>query len=126
MSDSIILNGLFWNKLNGLDNCFSDGEFAFTSKGIQSKYFECSTFHNLSGGKDRIHPTQKPVKLYDWIFKNYAKPTDKIIDTHLGSQSSRIAAHKAGLDFTGYEIDQEYFDQGNKRFNQYKSQLTLF
>lgn len=73
---------------------------------------------------DKIRPNH--VALYDWIFSRYAQPTDKILDTHLGSQSSRIAAHKAGLDFTGYEIDQEYFDQGNKRFEQYKSQLTLF
>ena len=75
---------IFWNKLNGLDNCFSDGEFAFSSKGVQSKYFECSVFHNLSGGKDRIHPTEKPIALYRWIFKNYAKPTDHILDTHGG------------------------------------------
>ena len=60
---------IFWNKLNGLDNCFSDGEFAFSSKGVQCRYFECSVFHNLSGGKDRIHPTQKPTILYDWILR---------------------------------------------------------
>ncbi len=72
-----------------------------------------------------IHPTQKPVKLYEWLLHHYAKPTDKILDTHLGSQSSRIAAYKGGYDFTGYEIDQSYFDDGNKRFNQFKSQTTL-
>lgn len=62
---------IFWNKKNGLDNCFSDGEFAFSSKGVQSKYFECSPFDNLNGGKDRIHPTQKPVQLYKWLLRNY-------------------------------------------------------
>ena len=67
---------IFWNKKNGLDNCFSDGEFAYSSKGVQSKYFECSTFHDLKGGKDRIHPTEKPVKLYKWILENYAKEID--------------------------------------------------
>jgi len=117
---------IFWNKLNGLDNNFSDGEFAFCSKGVQSRYFECSTFDDLRGGKDRIHPTQKPVKLYDWIFHNYAKPTDKILDTHLGSGSSRIAAYKHGLDFTGFELDKDYFEASEKRFNNFKSQLTLF
>jgi site-specific DNA-methyltransferase (adenine-specific) len=76
--------------------------------------------------KNRFHPTQKPTKLYDWIFHNYAKPTDKILDTHLGSGSSRIAAYKNGLDFTGFELDKEYFEASEKRFNNYKSQLTLF
>jgi len=75
---------------------------------------------------NRIHLTQKPVALYDWIFKNYAKPTDKILDTHLGSGSSRIAAHRAGLDFTGCEIDKDYFDAQEKRFKNYISQLRLF
>lgn len=75
---------------------------------------------------DRIHPTQKPVKLYDWILKNYAKEGDKILDTHLGSQSSRIAAWKAKLDFVGFETDIDYFEQGNKRFEDFKKQLTLF
>lgn len=74
----------------------------------------------------RIHPTQKPVALYDWIFKNYTKEGNKIIDTHLGSGSSRIAADRAGLDFTGFEIDKEYFEASEKRFNDYKSQLTIF
>jgi site-specific DNA-methyltransferase (adenine-specific) len=107
---------IFWNKLNGLNNCFSDGEFAFTSKGVQSRYFECSAFQNTRGGKDRIHPTQKPIKLYEWLLRNYAKPGDKIIDTHLGSQSSRIAAYKLGFDFWGCEIDDDYIREGNARF----------
>lgn len=117
---------IFWNKLNGQNNCFSDGEFAYSSKGVQSKYFECSTFHNLNGGKSRIHPTQKPIKLYDWLLKNYAKEGDKILDTHLGSGSSRIACDKAGFDFVGFELDKDYFEAQEKRFKQYKSQLTLF
>jgi site-specific DNA-methyltransferase (adenine-specific) len=75
---------------------------------------------------DRIHVTQKPVALYDWIFHNYAKPDFKILDSHLGSQSSRIAAHKHGLDFTGFELDAEYFEKGNKRFDDFISQTTIF
>lgn len=118
---------IFWNKLNGLDNCFSDGEFAYSSKGVQSKYFECSTFHDLRGGKDRIHPTEKPIKLYEWIYFNYLPEGGKVLDTHLGSQSNRIAAHKMGnIDFTAYEIDLDYFEQGNKRFETFKSQTVLF
>lgn len=74
----------------------------------------------------RIHPTQKPVDLYKWLLKNYAKPGDKILDTHVGSGSSRIAAYEMGFDFTGYELDKDYFDASCKRFEQYKSQLKLF
>jgi len=117
---------IFWNKKNGLDNCFSDGEFAFTNKGVQSKYFECSAFDSLRGGKDRIHPTQKPVKLYKWLLHNYAKQGDLILDTHLGSGSSRIACHKYGFDFTGFELDKEYFDAQEKRYNDFISQLNIF
>lgn len=81
---------------------------------------------NKALNEKRIHPTQKPVLLYDWIFKNYAKEGDKILDTHLGSASSRIAAHKAGLHFVGCEIDKEYFDDAQKRYQQFISQLRLF
>ena len=116
---------IFWNKLNGLENCFSDGEFAFASFGVQSKYFECSVFHNLHGGKDRIHPTEKPIKLYKWLLRNYAKPGDKILDTHLGSGSSRIACYDGGFDFVGFELDKDYFDAMEKRFQNHISQLTM-
>ena len=74
----------------------------------------------------KIHPTQKPVALYDWILKRYAKPNDLILDTHLGSGSSRIAAYKGGFNFVGFEIDQEYYEKQEKRFNDFKSQLRLF
>ena len=117
---------LFWNKLNGLDNCFSDGEFAFTSKGVQSKYFECSAFHNLSGGKDRIHPTQKPIQLYRWVLQNYAKQGYKIIDTHGGSMSIAIACDKEKFDLDICEIDKIYFDKGLKNYEQHKQQITMF
>jgi site-specific DNA-methyltransferase (adenine-specific) len=75
---------------------------------------------------ERIHPTQKPVALYEWLLHNYAKQGDKILDTHLGSQSSRIAAYKNGFDFTAFETDAEYFEKGNKRFDEFKSQLRMF
>jgi site-specific DNA-methyltransferase (adenine-specific) len=73
-----------------------------------------------------VHPTQKPVKLYDWIFHNYAKPNDTIFDSHLGSGSSRIAADKHNLPFLGTETDADYFRDHVKRFNRYTAQLTLF
>lgn len=73
-----------------------------------------------------FHPTQKPIKLYTWIFQHYAKPGDKILDTHLGSGSSRIAAYEAGLDFIGFETDKYYFDKQEERFADYTSQISLF
>ena len=74
----------------------------------------------------RFHPTQKPVALYEWIYSRYAKPGDKILDTHLGSGSSRIAAWDAGLDFVGCEIDKYYFDAQEKRFQEHTAQENLF
>ena len=74
----------------------------------------------------RIHPTQKPVALYEWIFSKYAKPGDKILDTHLGSGSSRIAAYNASLDFVGCEIDAHYFKAQEERFKEHTAQLNLF
>ena len=74
----------------------------------------------------RIHPTQKPVALYRWIFSRYANPGDKILDTHLGSGSSRIAAYEAGLDFIGFEIDPDYYEAEERRFQAFASQYSLF
>jgi site-specific DNA-methyltransferase (adenine-specific) len=75
---------------------------------------------------ERIHPTQKPIKLYKWLLANYTNPGDKILDTHLGSGSSRIAAYEMGFDFTGFELDKDYYDAQEKRFNDFKAQLKLF
>lgn len=78
-------------------------------------------------GKSKIHPHQKPIMLYRWIFHNYAKPGQIILDTHVGSGSSRIAADRAGnIDFVGFEIDKDYFDDQEKRFKIYKAQTKLF
>ena len=117
---------IFWDKKTG-DSDFSDGELAWTSfdKALRKFEWMWSGFKKQRP-EERIHPTQKPVALYDWIFHNYAKQGDKILDTHLGSQSSRIAANKAGLDFVGFEVDREYYDQGNKRFKDFVSQMRLF
>ena len=80
----------------------------------------------MGGYKVRIHPTQKPVALYKWLLKNYAKEGDKILDTHLGSGSIAIACHDMGFDLTGYEIDKDYYDAAHKRFNHHIAQLQLF
>ena len=74
----------------------------------------------------RIHPCEKPVALYKWLLKNYAKEGDRILDTHLGSGSSRMAAYDMGFDFVGYEIDKDYFDAQEKRFNNHIKQQSLF
>lgn len=74
----------------------------------------------------RFHPTQKPVQLYEWVLKNFAKPGDKILDTHLGSGSSRIAAYNLGFDFVGYELDPYYFKMEEERFNAHTAQQSLF
>lgn len=117
---------LVWDK-GQRDFSFADGELAWTSFDKSMRIFEYArgkALNNANG--DKIHPTQKPVALYDWIFKNYAKDGMKILDTHLGSGSSRISAYKAGLDFWGYELDKDYFDAQEKRFNNFISQQDLF
>lgn len=131
---------IVWDKCNS-SSSFSDCELAatdlFTSVRIfrymwngmfQGKSFEDGTIQqgNKKLNEKRIHPTQKPVALYRWIFKNYAKPGDRILDTHLGSGSSRIAAYDAGLDFVGCEIDPTYFKLQEERFNEYTAQQSLF
>jgi site-specific DNA-methyltransferase (adenine-specific) len=120
---------IFWYKQNPVPN-FADGELAWTSFKKPAVCIDYRYYGNLQGKSivvdAKIHPTQKPVALYDWILKNYAKEGDLILDTHLGSQSSRIAANKAGLDFVGFEIDREYYDNGNKRFKDFVSQTVLF
>jgi site-specific DNA-methyltransferase (adenine-specific) len=81
---------------------------------------------NMKQKEERIHPTQKPVALYDWILQKFAKQGDLILDTHLGSGSSRIAAHKGGFNFIGYEISKDYYEAQEKRFKDFVSQLRLF
>ncbi len=112
---------IVWDKIISEDFSLAMAELAWTSFDKLAKIYKLQVPKN-----GKIHPTQKPVKLYDWIFKNYAKPTDKILDTHLGSGSSRIAAYKSGLSFVGIELDKDYFDAQEKRFNTFKSQLRLF
>lgn len=111
---------VYWDKQIGGD--FSDGELAYTSFDVALKSF---TYWNGNNGIARIHPTQKPVALYRWLLKNYAKTGDKILDTHLGSGSSAIAAHYMGFDFVGTEIDVDYFNAATKRFKEQTSQLVI-
>jgi site-specific DNA-methyltransferase (adenine-specific) len=114
---------IIWDKKQPQDFSSAMCEMAWMSFQKPAKIFRK---HVVTAEPNKIHPTQKPIELYAWLLDRYAKPNDLILDTHLGSQSSRIAAYKNGYDFVGFEIDKDYFEQGNKRFNEFKSQLTLF
>jgi site-specific DNA-methyltransferase (adenine-specific) len=100
-------------------------EYAFCSIEKPSKIFRASLSEGVQKEGDRIHICQKPIKLYKWLLKNYAKEGDTIFDSHLGSGSSRIACYDGGFDFVGCELDKDYFDAGNKRFEIFKSQQKL-
>ena len=112
---------IIWDKQQPEGISFASCEFAWTSFDSVAK-----TFYRRPQGEERIHPTQKPVALYGWLLKNYAKEGNKILDTHLGSGSSRIAAYEMGFDFTAFEIDKDYFDAQEKRFKQHTAQLNMF
>ena len=118
-----------WDKDNGI-SYQADCELAWTSFDTAVRKYKWRWWgllqEDMKNKEKRIHPTQKPVKLYEWILKNYANEGDKILDTHVGSGSSRIACHKMGFDFTGYEIDEEYWNAQEQRYKQFKKQLTLF
>ena len=125
---------IFWYKQNPVPN-FADGELAWTSFKKPAMCIDYRYYGNLQGKGSKteapIHPTQKPVELYDWILRNYAEPNQKIIDTHLGSGSIAIAIEKANrldkmnLQFVGIEIDKEYFEKALNRIEQYCRQGTL-
>lgn len=108
---------IVWDKEQPESLSFAMCELALTTFDRTAKIFRYSAARQSSVEK-RIHPTQKPVALYAWILRNFAKPGDSILDTHLGSGSSRIAAYKLGYDFTGYEIDPEYYTAQDVRFKE--------
>ena len=118
-----------WDKDNG-DSIHADCELAWTSfkTGVRKiKWlWHGMRQQNMKNKETRIHPTQKPIALYRWIFKNYAKPTDHILDTHGGSMSSAIAAHMEGFELDICELDKEYFDAAVNRFKIYEQQQKLF
>lgn len=117
-------NFIAWHKpyMDGMHS-MSNVELILTSFDKNAKFV---SINKDKGIDERIHVCQKPIKIYEWIFKNYTKQGDKILDTHLGSGSSRIAAYNANLDFVGCEIDKEYFDAQEKRFKNYIMQLSMF
>jgi len=117
---------IFWDKINTMPS-FGDGELCWTSFPRNSIKQATIEYNGLLGKEpERIHPTQKPVKLYEWLLKNYAKPGDKILDTHLGSGSSVIACYNMGHHITGFELDKEYFTAMRQRIEQHLKQQRLF
>jgi site-specific DNA-methyltransferase (adenine-specific) len=102
---------------------FSQWEMAWTTFDKPAKVVEYNTAF-VEDGKT-FHPTQKPIALYKWLLQNYAKQGDKILDTHLGSGSSRIAAFEMGFDFTAFELDKEYFEAQEKRYKAHIAQLKM-
>jgi site-specific DNA-methyltransferase (adenine-specific) len=120
---------IVWDKENGASN-FADSELAYTSFKTAVRNFRYRWAGMLQGDMKnkelRIHPTQKPVKLYEWLLSNYAKEGDRILDTHLGSGSSAIAAHYGGFDFVGCELDEDYFKAAQGRFEKETAQIDIF
>ncbi len=121
---------IVWDKEADNGTRFSDCEIAYCSAINHVEIFRYRwngmIQQNMKKKEIRIHPTQKPVALYAWIFSRYAKPRDKILDTHLGSGSSRIVAYNAGLDFVGFEIDPDYFKAQEERYAAHAAQMSLF
>lgn len=121
---------IVWDKCTQ-DSLFADVEMAWTSWQNSAKLFKYRwngmLQQDMSNKEIRVHPTQKPVALYDWIYKNYLPQGGKVIDTHLGSGSNRIAANKAGnIDFVGFELDRDYYEAQEKRWKGFIAQTRLF
>ncbi len=117
---------IFWYKEQPVIT-FADGELAWSSFQRTAKCFHYP-FHraNQDNKGCKIHPTQKPVKLYQWLLDNYSEPGQRILDTHLGSGSSAIAAHYFGVDFVGCELDKDYYEAAKKRFDHETKQIDMF
>lgn len=126
---------IVWDKRQPEGVSFAMAELAYSSFDKSVKMFSCSRAYignPVSNSPEKakayikIHPTQKPIQLYEWILSMYANQGSTILDTHLGSGSSRIAAYKNGFDFVGFEIDKDYYDGQEKRFHDFTSQLRMF
>lgn len=116
---------IVWDKGIYGDCSFADGELAWTSFDMVMRIAQIRYKGFLGADDNRIHPTQKPVALYAWLLKHYAKPGDRIFDPMMGSQSSRIAAYKMGFDYVGCELDKEYFAKGCERFDRECRGITI-
>jgi site-specific DNA-methyltransferase (adenine-specific) len=115
---------IIWYK--GNSGNFKEGELAKTNINTFKVYKYSRADAYINDCDSKIHPTQKPVKLYEWLLMNYAKEGDKILDTHLGSGSIALACHNLGYDLTACELDKEYYDAAMKRIEQHKAQIRMF
>lgn len=115
-------NYIVWNKLQPMDFSLAMCELAWCSIQKPIKMFTYSVLTE----KNKIHPTQKPVKLYEWLLTRYAVKGDKILDTHVGSASSLIACHNLGFDYVGFELDKDYYHMASERLETVKAQSTIF
>lgn len=115
---------IVWDKQQTVDN-FASAEYAWTNVKKPAKIFHYS-IHKHNQNKSKIHPTQKPVKLYEWLLTNYAKPNDLILDTHCGSASSLIACENLGFQYIASELDKDYYRQSLQRLETHLSQGKLF
>ena len=118
---------IVWDKIKDFNGCdFADVELAFTSFNKASRIFRFQWSGMLQGDmknkEKRIHPTQKPVRLYTWILDNFAQKGDKILDTHVGSASSLIACERMGYEYVGYEINEEYYKMASARLDEERAQ----
>ena len=116
---------LIWNKKQSVEN-FASAEYAWVSMGLKKPALVFDYGIHKHNHTDKIHPTQKPIDLYKFILDKYAKPNDKILDTHLGSGSIAIACHDYGFDLTACELDKEYFDKAMERIKNHTNQQKLF
>ena len=120
---------IYWDKKVTMPT-YSNGELAYCSKLNSIKCFTYAWHgmiqQDMKNKEVRIHPTQKPIALYKWLLQKYANKGDKIFDSHVGSGSIRIACHDMGFDFTGCEIDKDYWEAQEKRYNVHVSQMSLF
>ena len=114
---------IIWDKEIPQGLSFADCELCWTSFDKAPRIFRYSAYKDK---KTKFHPTQKPVKLYEWLLINYAKEGDKILDTHCGSGSIAIACHNRGFELTACELDKDYYEAAIKRIKQHTSQTTIF
>lgn len=116
---------VFWYKHQPVVS-YADGELAWTSFRRSARCFDYPYFGNINAEAFRMHPMQKPIALYRWLLTNYAKPGDKILDTHVGSASSLIACHEMGFQYIGFELDADYFKAATERLERAKAQVSMF
>jgi site-specific DNA-methyltransferase (adenine-specific) len=114
---------IIWDKAQPVEFSMAMCEYAWASFDQSAKLFRLRI---VGADSNRIHPTQKPVALYKWLLKNYAKPNDRILDTHLGSGSIAIACHDMGFDLVGCELDKDYYEAASKRLKNHQAQGAMF